>query len=274
MTSPENLSQPITQKQGFYIDDPDFFHQVIRNTVQELLETEMTEFLGADPHERSLTRQGYRSGHRPRSLKTRVGKLQLDLPCERSGKFQTKLFNHYQRSEQAFLLALQEMYLQGVSTRRVEKITEQLCSMPISASTISRIAAKLDAELDSWRKRPLIEDYPLLIIDARYENVRANERVTNQAVLIVTGISIKGKREIIVVYIANTENETSWSLVFRDLIQRGLHGVRMVVSDDHKGSDSALLPRCAMAKVSEAFHDQCPGSGSEKGEKGFNQGFT
>jgi transposase-like protein len=105
MTSPENLNQPTTQKQGFYIDDPDFFHQVIRNTVQELLEAEITEFLGADPHERSLTRQGYRSGHRPRSLNTRVGKLHLDLPCERSGKFPTRLFNHYQRSEQAFLLA-------------------------------------------------------------------------------------------------------------------------------------------------------------------------
>ena len=192
--------------------------------------------------------QGYRSGHRPRSLNTRVGKFQLDVPCERSGKFQTKLFNHYQRSEQAFLLALQEMYLQGVSTRRVEKITEQLCSMPISASTVSRIAAKLDTELDNWRKRPLIEEYPLLIIDARYENVRSNERVTNQAVLIVTGVSIKGKREIIGVYIANTENETSWSLVFRDLIQRGLHGVRMVVSDDHKGIRAAIVRYCQGAQ--------------------------
>ena len=240
MTSQDNHNQPTTQKQGFYIDNPDFFYQVIRNTVQELLEAEMTEYLGAASHERSLTRQGYRSGHRPRSLNTRVGKLQLDLPCERSGQFKTKIFAHYQRSEQAFLLALQEMYLQGVSTRRVEKITEQLCSMPISASTVSRIAAKLDSEIDSWRKRPLTEGYPLLIIDARYENVRSNEQVTNQAVLIVTGISIKGKREIIGVYIANTENETSWSLVFRDLIQRGLHGVRMVVSDDHKGIKQAI----------------------------------
>ena len=200
----------------------------------------MTEFLGAAPHEHSLTRQGYRSGHRPRSLNTRVGKLQLDVPCARSGRFKTKIFAHYQRSEQAFLLALQEMYLQGVSTRRVEKITEQLCSLPISASSVSRITAKLDAELDNWRKRPLIDEYPLLIIDARYENVRSNERVTNQAVLIVTGISIKDKREIIGVYIANTENETSWSFVFRDLIQRGLHGIRMITSDDHKGIRVAI----------------------------------
>jgi putative transposase len=111
MTSQENLNQPITQKQGFYIDDPDFLYQVVHNTVQELLEAEMTEFLGVTPHERSLTRQGYRSGHRPRSLNTRVGKLQLDVPCERSGQFKTKIFAHYQRSEQAFLLALQEMYL-------------------------------------------------------------------------------------------------------------------------------------------------------------------
>lgn len=241
MTSQENLNQPTTQKQGFYIDDPDFFYQVIRNTVQELLEAEITEFLGAAPHERSLTRQGYRSGHRPRTLKTRIGKLHFDVPCERSGRFKTKLFAHYQRSEQAFLLALQEMYLQGVSTRRVEKITEQLCSLPISASTVSRIAAKLDTELERWRKRRLTEEYFCLIVDARYEKVRANERVSSQGVLNIIGFSTKtGQREILGVYMANTETETSWSEVFRDLIQRGLHGVRIVVSDDHKGLRAAL----------------------------------
>ncbi|MEO0115795.1 MAG: transposase, partial [candidate division WOR-3 bacterium] len=101
MTSQENLNQPTTQKQEFYIDDPDFFYQVIRNTIQELLEAEMTEFLGARPYERNTTRRGHRSGYRPRSLNTRVGKLHFDVPCERSGKFQTKLFNRYQRSEQA-----------------------------------------------------------------------------------------------------------------------------------------------------------------------------
>jgi transposase-like protein len=240
ITKTNESNQNLNQKQDYLIDDQNFFLEIGRNVIQHLLDIEMTEFLAAEPYERNMTRQGYRSGSRPRTLKTRIGKLHFEVPCERSGRFKTKLFAHYQRSEQAFLLALQEMYLQGVSTRRVEKITEQLCSMPISASTVSRITAKLDVELETWRKRPLIEGYPLLIIDARYENVRLNERVTNQAVLIVTGISIKGKREIIGVYIANTENETSWSLVFRDLIQRGLHGVRMVVSDDHKGIKAAI----------------------------------
>lgn len=243
MTSPlslTNINQNLNPKQDFYIDTPDFLYNIICNVIQELLETEMTEFLGAAHHERNLTRRGHRSGYRPRSLNTRVGKLHFDVPCERSGQFQTKLFNRYQRSEQAFLLTLQEMYFQGVSTRRVEKITEQLCSLPISASTISRFTAKLDAELKAWRKRPLVDEYLFLIIDARYEKVRSNERVSSQAVLIITGISGHGQREIIGVYEANTESETSWSEVFRDLHQRGLHGVQLVVSDDHRGLKQAL----------------------------------
>jgi len=241
LTKAKESNQNFNQEQDYLIDDQNFFLEIGRNVIQHLLDTEMTEFLAAKPYERNLTRQGYRSGSRPRTLKTRIGKLHFEVPCERSGRFKTKLFAHYQRSEQAFLLALQEMYLQGVSTRRVEKITEQLCSLPISASTVSRITAKLDAELERWRKRRLTEEYFGLIVDARYEKVRANERVSSQGVLNVIGISaITGQREILGVYMANTETETSWSEVFRDLIQRGLHGVRIVVSDDHKGLKAAL----------------------------------
>jgi putative transposase len=242
LTKAKESNQNLNQEQDFLIDDQNFFLEIGRNVIQQLLDAEMTEFLVAKPYERNLTRQGYRSGSRPRTLKTRIGKLHFEVPCERSGRFKTKLFAHYQRSEQAFLLALQEMYLQGVSTRRIEKITEQLCSLPISASTVSRITTKLDTELERWRKRRLTEEYFCLIVDARYEKVRTNERVSSQGVLNIIGISAQtGQREILGVYIANTETETSWSEVFRDLIQRGLHGVRIVVSDDHKGLKAALI---------------------------------
>jgi transposase-like protein len=227
-------------KQAFLLDDKDFFYRAVRKTIQDLLEAEMTAFLQAEPSERTTERHGYRSGHRPRSMNTRVGKLHFQVPCERSGQFRTKLFDHYQRSEQAFVLALQEMYLQGVSTRRVQKITEEMCSLPISSSEVSRLAARLDETLERWRRRRLSEPYFALIVDARYENVRMNDRVQSQAVVTVTGISAKtGRREILGVYVVNTESETSWGEVFRDLLMRGLYGVRIVISDAHEGLKAA-----------------------------------
>ena len=221
--------------------DPEFFTRVVKQAVQKLLETEMTAFLGAESHERVSTRRGYRSGHRPRTLKTRIGRLQLDLPCERSGKFKTQLFDRYQRSERAFLLALQEMYLQGVSTRRVQKITEAMCSLPISASEVSRVSQELDQVLEAWRRRRLTEPYFALIVDARYEHIRADHRVGSHAVITITGISAKtGQREILGVYVTNSENETSWTDAFRDLVARGLYGVQIVASDAHEGLVAAL----------------------------------
>ena len=221
--------------------DPEFFTRVVKQAVQKLLEAEMTAFLGAESHERVRTRRGYRSGHRPRTLKTRIGRLRLDLPCERSGKFKTEIFDRYQRSEQAFVLALQEMYLQGVSTRRVRKITEAMCSLPISASEVSRLSRELDQVLEAWRRRRLTEPYFALIVDARYEHIRADHRVSSHAVITITGISAKtGQREILGVYVANSENETSWTDAFRDLVARGLYGVRIVTSDAHEGLVAAL----------------------------------
>jgi len=224
------------------INQSGFLYQTVKKTIQDLLEAEMTAFLGAESRERTNTRQGYRSGHRLRSLKTRVGRVWFDLPCERSGEFKTKLFDRYQRSEQAFLLALQEMYLQGVSTRRVQKITEQLCSLPISASEVSRTTAQLDQTLEAWRRRRLTEPYLALIVDARYERVRTDHRVSSLAVVTTIGLSGKtGRREILGVYVVNTESATSWGEVFRDLLQRGLQGVEIVTSDAHEGLVSAQM---------------------------------
>jgi transposase-like protein len=227
--------------QGSSLSDPDLLYRIVKQTIQQLLETEMTAFLGAESRQRTSTRRGYRSGHRLRSLKTRVGRIWVDLPCERSSQFKTQLFDRYQRSERAFLLALQEMYLQGVSTRRVQKITEALCSLPISASEVSRLTQELDQTLEAWRRRRLTEPYFALIVDARYEYVRADHRVSCHAVVTITGISGKtGQREILGVYVVNTESETSWTEAFRDLISRGLYGVRIVTSDAHEGLVSAL----------------------------------
>jgi putative transposase len=238
----EELSSNPAEKQEPLLNDKDFFYRVIQTTVQDFLEAEMTSFLGAASSERSQTRLGYRSGHRPRSLNTRVGKVHFAVPCERSGRFHTRLFDNYQRSEQAFVLTLQQMYLHGVSTRRVKAITEAMCSLPISSSEVSRLTAKLDETLEQWRRRRFGEPYFALIVDARYEHVRANHRVDNQAVITVTGISTKtGQREILGVYVVNTESATSWGEVFRDLLSRGLYGTESVTSDAHEGLVAAMM---------------------------------
>lgn len=225
------------------LDDPGFLQGMVRRLLQELLETEMSDFLGATRYERVADRRGYRSGHRPRKLQSRLGELELAVPTERSGRYRTRLFERYQRSEQAFLLALQEMYLQGVSTRRARRITEQLCGTEVSASSVSRAMRRLDEELAAWRNRRLGEACPYLVVDARYGAVRQGGRVSSQGTLVVAAVGISGQRDIIGVYQANTESETSWTEVFRDLTRRGLGGVRLVVSDDHEGLVAAIR-RC------------------------------
>lgn len=228
-------------KQALIFDDKDFFYHIVKQTVERLLAAEMTEFLQAPPRQRVPTRRGYRSGYRRRSMKTRVGNLHFRVPCERSGTFKTSLFRRYQRTEQAFLLTIQQMYLNGVSTRKVRKLTEMLCDTTLSASTVSRLTAQLDVVLERWRKRPLLESYFALTLDARYEYVRSNGAVTSQGVLTVAGISARtGRRDLLGVYLAQTENQTSWGEVLRDLLNRGLHGVRIAISDSHEGLKAAL----------------------------------
>lgn len=230
-------------EQVFLMDSPGFLQEVIRRCVQELLEAEMAEHLSAGRYDRTAGRRGYRSGHRPRKLQTRLGELALSVPTERSGSFRTRLFARYRRSEQAFMLTLQEMYLQGVSTRRVTRITEEMCGTEVSASTVSRLVRRLDEHLEVWRNRRLSEPYPYLIVDARYERVRHGGRVGSRGVLLVVGVSASGQRDILGAMLANTESETSWTEIFRSLMRRGLHGVRLVVSDNHEGLVAALR-RC------------------------------
>jgi putative transposase len=224
------------------LDDAGFLKAIVERVLQEVLEAEMTEHVGAAPYERTERRKGHRNGHKPRTLRTRVGTLNLLVPQDREGTFSTKLFARYQRNEKALCLALMEMYVEGVSTRKVKDVTEALCGTSFSKSTVSHLAAGLDAELGAWRSRPLEADaYPYVIVDARYEKVRADGRVVSQGVLIVSGVRAPdGLREILGVEVADTESEATYHELFRSLKGRGLRGVELVVSDGHEGLKAAV----------------------------------
>jgi putative transposase len=225
----------------FLLDEPTFLKEIVERVLQELLEAEMTEHIGAAPYERTQRRTGQRNGYKPRTLRTRVGTLNLLVPQDREGTFSTHLFARYQRNEKALVLALMEMYVEGVSTRKVKDITEELCGTSFSKSLVSQLAGQLDSELGAWRSRPLEgKAYPYLFVDARYEKARANGRVVSQGVLIVCAVREDGMREILAVEVADTESEATYHELFRSLKRRGLKGVQLVVSDDHEGLKSAV----------------------------------
>jgi putative transposase len=217
-------------------EQEDFLRKLVQEVVQQVLEAEMDEAVGAQKGERTPNRLAYRSGYYPRTLITRVGKLELRIPQDRQGRFRTEVFERYQRSEKALVAALAEMYVQGVSTRKVKQITEELCGHEFSASTISRINANLDEELAKFAGRQLEEDYPYLILDARYEKVRQDGVIRSHAVLVAIGINAEGRRCVLAVELANRESQTSWKDFLVAIQKRGLSGVEFVVSDDHPGS--------------------------------------
>ncbi len=230
----------------------DVFRELLRGTIQHVLEAEMEEAVGASKWERTDGRLGYRSGYRGRTLVTRVGKLELRVPQDRAGRFSTELFERYQRSEKAFVSALAEMYIQGVSTRKVKAITEELCGHTVSASTVSTINQKLDEDLERFARRPLEEPYPFVVLDARYEKIREDGVIRSRAVLVAIGINWDGRRCVLGVELANRESTSSWKEFLLDLRQRGLSGVEFVVSDDHPG-----LRRAIMEILSEAAWQRC-----------------
>jgi putative transposase len=221
-------------------EDADFLKPLMREVVQQVLEAEMEEALGAQKSERTEGRLGYRSGYYNRTLVTRVGKLELRVPQDRQGRFRTEVFERYQRSEKALVGAMAEMYVQGVSTRKVKAITEELCGHEFSASTISRINQTLDEELEKFSQRKLEEAYPYLILDARYEKVREDGAIRSRAVLVAIGINWEGRRCVLAVDLANRESHSSWRDFLLALRKRGLREVECVVSDDHAGLKKAI----------------------------------
>ena len=213
---------------------------LLEKIFQKVLEAKMDDHIGANKYERTSERKDYRNGHRARKFKTRMGTLELEIPQDRSGTFDPEIFEKYQRSEKAFLGGMIEMYLGGVSTRRVSNIVEKLCGISISKSQLSVLVKSIDKEVKIWRNRELTKSYPLLIVDARYEKIRKHNKIVSNGVLIVVGISEDGYREILGTWIADGESEFSWSKVFSELKDRGLTGVEYIVSDAHKGLKKAI----------------------------------
>ena len=233
-------------------EDADILKSIVAEALQQTLEAEMDEALGAEKSERTSNRVGYRSGYYGRTLITRVGKIELRVPQDRQGRFRTEVFERYQRSEKALTAAMMQMYLQGVSTRKVKAITEELCGHEFSSASISRIVAALDEELERFTRRRLEEDYPYLILDARYEKVREDGAVRSQAVLMAIGINWEGRRNVLGVEVANRESASSWKEFLSGLRDRGLGGVQLAISDDHPG-----LKRAIREMLPEATWQRC-----------------
>ena len=228
--------------------DQDFVRAALEALLQAALEAEMTEAIGAEKGERTETRLSYRSGYYGRSLITRVGALELRVAQDRLGRFSTELFARYQRSEKALVGTLAEMYVQGVSTRKVKAVTEALCGHSFSASSISAVNKSLDEGLRRFAERRLSEPFPYLIVDARYEKVRESGIIVSQAVLIAVAVDGKGRRQVLGVELANRESRSSWRDFLSGLKERGLFGVEFVVSDNHEGLKAAIrevLPEAA-----------------------------
>src|SRR5512132_3792387 len=247
MTEKKGKAEGIDVK-ALLAGDDTFIRTVVRAALQEVLEAEMAEAVDAAKGERASSRLGYRSGYYGRTLITRVGKLEPRVPQDRDGRFSTELFERYQRSERALVAALAEMYVQGVSMRKVKTITEELCGHSFSASSISAINKRLDESLAQFAGRRLAEPFPYLILDARYEKVREAGVIAGHAVLIAIGVDWDGRRQVLGVELANRESRSSWRDFFLRMRERGLAGVEFVVADDHAGLEASIrevLPEAA-----------------------------
>jgi transposase-like protein len=228
------LQQVFAEREGL--------RRLLEAVAQQGMSAEVRGHLNAGHHQRTEGRNGYRNGSKPRRLKTRVGELELDVPQVRGCEpYHPSLFARWQRSERALLIACAEMYFQGVSTRNVRHVLETMCAGEVSAMTVSRVASELDERLSEFRCRRLDQtSWPYLMIDARYEKVRVEQKVISQAVLVVIGFTAEGRREILDWRVSDSESEQTWGEVFRSLKDRGLSGVELVVSDAHSGIRAAL----------------------------------
>ena len=233
------LSSLLSEKNGMA--------ELLEVILNQILEAEAADQLGAERYERSEERMGYRNGYRLRQLYTRVGPLTLRVPQLRNGSFSTEIFSRYQRSEQALVLAMMEMVVNGVSTRKVTRITEELCGVSFSKSAVSQLCTALDARVAAFNERPLGK-FPFILVDAMYVKARSHDAVVSKAALVITGINTEGQREILGVRIGDSESEAFWRETFNWLKRRGLKGVVFIVSDDHNGLVSAAR-RCFQGAI-------------------------
>jgi len=233
-TLPAELLEQVST-QGF-----DVLPELIRIVVNAAMQAERQQHLKAAPYQRTPERETYANGYKPKTVQTRVGNITFSVPQVREGNFYPEALEKGLRSERALTLALAEMYVQGVSTRKVKAITEQLCGISVSSTQVSNAASLLDSELEKWRERPLGE-YPYLYLDAYYEQVREDGQVRHLAVLVAVGVNRAGKRDILGVSVSLSEHEVHWRAFLEQLKTRGLGGVRLIVSDDHAGLKAARL---------------------------------
>lgn len=210
--------------------------------LNEAMKLERTEVLGARPHQRTPNRRGQANGFKPKTVQTRVGPLELQVPQTRGVEFYPSSLEKGQRSERALKLAIAEMYVQGVTTRKVAAVMQELCGLDVTSSQVSRATQQLDEELTRWRERRLNE-IPYLLLDARYENVRMGGVVVSAALLVAIGITRDGRRTVLGLSVSLSEAEVHWRDFLASLQARGLHGMKLVVSDDHAGLRAALKSR-------------------------------
>jgi putative transposase len=239
----------------------DAMAEAFRLLLNEAMKVERAHALGADPHQRTSSRRGHANGFKPKTLDTRLGRLVVSVPQTRGTGFYPSVLERGIRSERALRLAIAQMYIQGVSTRKVHHVMEKLCGLDVSSAQVSRATALLDEELGRWLQRPL-DEIAYLVLDARYEKTRIGCNVLSTGVLIAIGIRPDGRRMILGVSVAASEAETHWREFLFSLQRRGLHGVKYIISDDHAGLKAAVascLPgvpwqRCQFHLMQNAMH--------------------
>ena len=222
--------------------DGDLLRSMVRTVLQSVLEEEMEHHVGAARHVRSSERVAHRNGYKPRTIKSRVGEIELEVPQVRGGEpYHPSMFARWQRSERALLVACAEMYFLGVSTRKVSDVLEKMGGFSLSATTVSRVAMELDEQIAQFRERRLDHHtWAYLIVDACYLKVRRGKRIVSMALLVVGGVNEQGEREILTWRVGDVESEETWGEVFRELKRRGLGGVEVIVSDGHEGIQAAV----------------------------------
>lgn len=238
MTYQNNYTLPTEILEQIAAEGLDAIPELLRILINNAMRVERQQYLKLEPYQRSPERQDYANGYKPKSVKTRVGEITFAVPQVREGEFYPKALQKGLRSERALTLTLAEMYVQGVSTRKVAAITERLCGTSVSSSQVSQATAQLDEGLQAWRQRRLNE-CPYLYLDARYEKVRLEGQVRDAAVLIAVGVTLSGKRIILGVSISCSEQEVHWRSFLSSLIERGLSGVQLIISDAHAGLQAA-----------------------------------
>jgi putative transposase len=238
MTYQNDFTLPSELLEQIASEGLDFLPELVRILINAATQTEREKHLGAGPYERSAERRGYANGFKPKTVKTRLGEITFDVPQVRDGSFYPGALEKGLRSERALTLTLAEMYVQGVSTRRVKTVIEQMCGTAISSSQVSRAAAQLDETLEAWRNRPL-DEIRYLYLDARYEKVRMDGQIRDAAILIASGVAPDGKRQIVGVSISLGEQEVHWRSFLQSLVKRGLRGVQLIISDAHTGLKAA-----------------------------------